>query len=483
MTGDSTKFLALCLALLGAAAAALWWFSADAGDGAAARAPAKESSTAPSAPPQPAELETPAASERVERDATARQGMAVFLVGNVRTSRGEPAQVDLVLIARNESVGDATTVEHYVRGVEVQEAVRNRKRPVSYANGRVARTASDGSYRIEITEHVAGRLAAGALRLDLSLKVLRTGENPREFDVALGVERKWQTASAPIDLRADLVLRSAGRVHGRVVGREPLTSDAWVALFDLYQGALRRQPLAHARCESTSGAFEFMVELDREIALVAWSAEMRPTTERLRVSDNSAPLEVLLERGERLQGVVKLGPDGVACALDLELNSRDYLPCPVGEDVLAWNGVAFEWSRVYGQSDESGRFNIPSLAPGRYKAHIKAPRGVRMTATTLDVVAPAEDLLVELPFARVELKLFRNGAPAANFRFGVHEQRQLSIAMDQMHADAAGSAVLWLAEDSEVWVNDPDKRQDVVPSGVRIDNPGPGRSSTQRIDF
>ncbi len=477
MPRHHSKLLALCLALFGAAAVALWWFAADEGDGAAARAPATDSSVPTDAPAQRTTLEAPSSVERVERDPSHKRGLSVFLVGEARTSAGEPAQVDLVLIRGGDGVDGS------LRTVEVRDITRERAKPRSYVNGRVARTADDGSFRVEITEHVSERLAAGAARLELWIKALRIGESPREFSVAIPLEREWREASAPVEVRADLVLRGSGRVHGRVLGREPLESDAWVALFEFNEGTLRRQPLANTRCDGESGAFEFLAEVDREVALVAWTEGSRPRTERLFVSDNSAPLELLLDRAERLTGVVKLGPDGVACGLDLELMVTGGMSCAVGEDVLTWTGDAFEWSRPYGQCDSSGRFEFTGLAPGRYRAHVKAPRGVRSSAIALDVVAPAQDLLLELPLARVELALFKDGAPAANSHVSVSEQRPRAITLDQVQTDAAGVAVLWLAEDSEVRVTRREDNHDVAANGVLVDNPGPGRSSTQRIDL
>lgn len=477
MTGNSTKILALCLALFGAAAVALWWFATDEGDGAAARAPATDSSAPAEAPPQRTTLEAPSSGERVERDPSLERGLSVFLVGEARTSAGEPAQVDLVVIRGGDEADTA------LRAVEVRDITRERTRPRSYVNGRVARTAVDGSFRVEITEHVSERLAAGAARLELWIKALRIGESPREFSVAIPLEREWREASAPVEVRADLVLRGSGRVHGRVLGREPLEGDAWVALFEFHEGTLRRQPLANTRCDGASGAFEFLAEIDREVALVAWTEGSRPRTERLFVSDRSASLELLLDRGERLTGVVKLGPDGVACGLDLELMVKSGVSCAVGEDVLTWTGAAFEWSRLYGQSDSSGRFDFAGLAPGRYRAHVKAPRGVRSSAIALDVIAPAHDLLLELPLARVELALFKDGAPATNFLVSVSEQRPGAFTLDQLQSDSAGLAVLWLAEDSEVRVTRREGGHDVVANGVLVNHPGPGRSSTQRIDL
>ncbi len=480
--------LALCVALLAAAISAWWLGGAPEGDGAAARAPTAQggaTSSDDTTRAGPAALEAPSVGERVARDTAAKRSLAVFLVGEVRGSDGEREQVDLVLVrASNSAVsapGDAA--RNPSSDAQVRDITRERTPMRNYFNGRVVRSGRDGAFRIEVTEHVAAALAAGAAELELWVKVLRTGESPREFAIVLRLEREWLEASAPIERRADLVLRRSGRVIGRVLSREPLEGDAWVALFELNGGTVRRQPLAQTRCDGASGAFELLAEVDREVALVAWSSGRRPRTERLLVSDRAAPLELLLDGGERLAGLVRLGPDPVACELDLALIADGGVQCVAGEDALTWNGAAFEWSTSSGHSDGSGHFEVTALAPARYRVDVKAPRGVRASATTLEVQAPADDALLELPLGRVELRLYRDGAPAANFRFSVTEQRQRGIVLDHLLADAAGSAMLWLAEDSEVWVNYPAKSHADLPNGVRIDNPGPGRSTTQRIDW
>lgn len=491
MTRSNSTLLALLGAALAAAAVVAWLFIGAEGEVAeqAQRGGAPEDVRAEQLEPR---VEAPVSADPLEapsseREATTRESTkapaAIVLAGFVRTAAGPAAEVDLIVTAARGAVrGEGA-------GTQVRDVTRERGAQRNYSGGAVCRSGADGAYRIDITKFVGARAPdanerAGS-RSALWIKAVRIGELPREFEVSFPTPRDVLTATAPSELRADLELRAACVLRGTVVTQMPSDVQPQVALFELIDGAPRRQPVQVARCDAAHGEFELVAECGLEGVLVAWAEDLRPQSRVLRVGDGFGRFDFVLDRGAVVAGRVSLASEPVAGTLDFELALPDAIDCSLGESWLRWTGSEFEWTRVNATSDVLGSFEVAGLAPANYQVSIRGVRsGYALQLPPMTVVAPATGVELTVPLARVELTVFKSGERASRLAMQIQDVSNGGSAAAGFSTDDSGVVVLWLAEGSQVWVSEADSGARASSrKRVKIDNPGPGQSVQLRVDL
>lgn len=359
----------------------------------------------------------------------------------------------------------------------------------SFSGGVVCRSGADGSYRIDVTAFVRARLLKArwlaVSQLGLWVKAVRVGESPREFELAFNAPQEWLTATAPIELRADLVLRASCELVGSVISATPIEGDAHVALFEWVDDAPARQPTQVVRCSADGGEFALPVSCPFDGLLVAWSEGLRPQSRRVAVDGAPQRIDLVLELGASISGRASVADVAVQGAVHLELVAPNATRCALGEAWITWTGSSFEWSRVSTSSDERGLFEAVGLAPASYEVSVGSVRGVYASQLPkLTLAAPAAGVELRIELARVQLEVFKAGQPAPRVRLDVFENSARGSQLGGTMTDDAGLAVLWLAPDSQasVW----ESNQGVArphTQKIRIDNPGAGRALRVRIDL
>lgn len=487
MTRSNSTILALLFAVLAGAALAAWLLVGAEGE-AAEQTRGEGTHEAVEDEPAPVRVEAPLSADpgeaqRREREpATSTLASApprIVLTGFVRTANGPASNVDLIVAAAT-----GTPVKG-ADGVRVSDVTRRRPSQRSFAGGAVCRSGADGAYRIDVTKFVAPRLldarGRAVSQLALWVKAVRIGENPREFELSFPAPAQWLTATAPIELRADIELRSSCALRGSVIASTPIQGDANVALFEWVDGAPVGLTAQIARCDTTSGEFELPVDCPFDGVLLAWSEGLRPQSRRVTVDSTGQRVDLVLERGASIAGRVSVAEVAVQGEVHFQLVAPNAVRCALGETWISWTGSSFEWWRLSVSSDERGQFEAAGLAPAEYVVSVGSARGVygsQMPSRTLS--APASGVELSFELARVELAVFKAGQPAPRVRLEIYEENGGGAQMGGTITDDAGLAVVWLAPDSQasVWESNSGGARKIA-----IDNPGPGRALRVRIDL
>lgn len=417
---------------------------------------------------------------------TAPREPQVVLIGVVSGPDGPQANSNVIVApAYNLPPSRGFEVEALELGAQ-QDWARN------YTNGRTFRTDARGEFRAEINAWFASTRAAPPRAADqraaLWVKLLRDGADPVEFELRVPLGAFITDRQADVEYRAQLRFAGRCQVRGRVVA-EQLTDEApelQVAAFALVDGMPHKRPQAQATCRTGSGEFEFELPCDFDGVLVMWADGFRPRTLALRAGSQDVG-EHELERGATIRGRASIAGEPVCGLVRAQPQPAGALDCSLGEVWVTWDGGQFEWTVASDFSAEDGSFELRGLRPGAYSVSLGAlRRGYASELPAVELTAPASGVELAPECARVELLVFRAGAPLANASFEVAETAAGARRIGGTRTDAEGRAVLYLdpkCETNVVFQAPADSQHSVAPPiEQRIPTPPAGQSRAIRID-
>lgn len=417
---------------------------------------------------------------------TAPREPQVVLIGVVSGPDGPQANANVILApAYNLPPSRGFEVEALELDAQ-QDWARN------YTNGRTFRTDARGEFRAEINAWFASTRAtpprAADQRAALWVKLLRDGADPVEFELRVPLGAFITDRQADVEYRAQLRFAGRCQVRGRVVA-EQLGEEApelQVAAFALVDGAPHKRPQAQVTCRAGSGEFEFELPCDFVGLLVMWADGFRPRTLELRAGSQDVG-EHALERGATIRGRASIAGEPVSGLVRAQPQPAGALDCSLGEVWVTWDGGQFEWTVASDFSAEDGSFELRGLRPGVYSVSLGAlRRGYASELPAVELTAPASGVELAPACARVELLVFRAGAPLANASFEVAETAAGARRIGGTRTDAEGRAVLYLDPKCEtivVFQAPADSQHSVAPPIEQpISTPPAGQSRSIRID-
>jgi RNA polymerase sigma-70 factor (ECF subfamily) len=231
--------------------------------------------------------------------------------------------------------------------------------------------------------------------------------------------------SGAIDLPGELRLSLAGVIEGRVQApASPRPGAIAVAAYRMLGGLPVEPPVDTASC-AADGSFRLRVRRGGAHAVVAIADGLRPASVLLHAppGSSSAPLLLELVLGETIEGRAQVAAapadarPGIEARLAADAESTAHVQ--IGEKRLAWSPSAsrFEWLELRTLAEPGGAFRLCGLSPGVYALRIASLDGALCSACSsmdaMEIAAPASDVLLELPAARLEVALSaRAGQPA-----------------------------------------------------------------------
>lgn len=326
--------------------------------------------------------------------------------------------------------------------------------------------------------------------LPLQIRVTRPGFTARDFELVLELNRERLASPAPLDYEAELRMPVSCEVTGRAraAGGDP--RSVRVAAFEWNGHTPGAQPLVLTTCDGANERFGLELDCERAHLVVAFAEGFRPEVRIVAAATQVDLGLVVLERGESLEGRARLGTEGVRGLVRLALASqeeREAVRRPLDQRWVCWTNGRFEWDELAVSSDIDGRFAFHGLAPLRYRLSLGAVPGVYASDVRLaDVVAPATALDVSPPLCRMDVRLFREGAPAVNAPFDISEVGASGITIGTHRTDASGAATLWLDPSRAATLAlEPLAPIPGAPRKIerRLDCPGRGQAVAVRVDF
>lgn len=245
--------------------------------------------------------------------------------------------------------------------------------------------------------------------------------SPRSVELASVRVQESRSSSAAIDQAAIPCLEDGHTsISGRVVDADgvPL-AGVRVAIL----GALHEADALAVRGESVTdelGRFDVRTAMAGDVWVAAVAPGLRPIVHGLAIEpgfvDLAQPLR--LERGVAISGRVLAGEDPLA-RVELEaVGPRGSRRAQVGDHELALIDGRLEWGTLSCTTGADGSWAFQGLAPGRW---IVRPRAFRcptavfppgaLAAEAID--APASDVDLRIPAARLALEVVADGEPLA----------------------------------------------------------------------
>jgi len=497
-------FFALAIALVLALVAVLWRMD-EASEPAKpeepttssveARAPLDAPSIEPmavretTAEPTAERTETPAsaaapAERRVILSGVVYDAMAPLAGSEVIVMRGA-RNADAPLSSKGTSDGGMAATS--VRRLGRDEPKRN------YAFGVATQTRDSGSYRVDVSRFFPASAAQDRDQQTdtLWVKVTRVGAAPVEFDVALLHADDIARATGVVQLEADLGVTAICTATGVARAADGAVDQVMVFVFELVDGKPGASPTFQYAAQSPAGHFGLPLDCEREYVVVAASEGYAPETRIVSPGSSRDLGELVLHRGASIAGFARVAGAPVRGVVKLELDapeSRELVPrSSIGSHWLAWFGGRFEWDSLTVSSGDDGAFAASGLRESDYRVSLRSSRGVFSSRTPSIVVrAPAGGVDLSPSVCRLDLRLFHLGQPAANTAFEITEAGGGATTISSYRADATGAAVLWIDPELETTIavtQQGAEGEAPVRTALRAYCPGPGQSTSMRLDF
>jgi hypothetical protein len=483
--------------LAAALAAWIWW--SDRQSAPEATAVAEEAPAASAVPREDPELALPAPEvaqipEESEREAApatpaaptnSRAVRKLWLTGSVLKLSGIVPRASIAVVAappdaewrQPELAGPAR-----VRAVNVTRTIDASSR--NFAFGVAGTSDQFGGFRIDITRLDKSE-SLDSLRV-LWIRVSVEGSEPSDFDMALRPADVQRAGGRDNEFRVELSLDAECDVYAKALLADKGEEDVQLVALELAAKLGRSDLVAHNFETTLDGRRGFRVACGTEYLMVAYAPGYRPRAQRFVAAHGLDLGEFVLERGASLSGHVLLDGEGVYGMIRAQL-ADDADSLHVGAVRFRWRDEHLEWADVTTSTDAEGAFRIEGLAPEPHRLSLHAVRGGFTTPSSIaEVRAPAAGLLLSVGAARVELRVFDQGAPVAAFLLQVHERSPQGGGGGAVRTDASGSAFVWLQPDRTTKLSfETPAKPDLPPQRreLTLDFPGVGQRSVVRIDL
>jgi hypothetical protein len=369
----------------------------------------------------------------------------------------------------------------------------------SFAFGAAGTTDANGDFRIDLARLEKSE-SRDSLRM-LWIRVTDTRGRSSDFDVPLMPDDLPLWPDEPklgrdyeVDLGVQLKLGTGCRVTasarvavGEADSGSNVEGDSVHILALEFDGERATSPRRPHHFSTTPDSRRPGIDLTCgvEYVLLAYARGYRPHSQRF-VAESGLDLgDIVLDRGETISGHVRMGGENVQGVLRVELANAGELINTA--DRFAWREGRVEWFQLTVSSDDAGAFRAEGLAPELYNVSIHSLRGGLATPGAItEVRAPAVGVDFAFGAARVELRVFNEGAPVANFLLQIHERSAAGGSGGAVRTDANGIALVWVQPDRTTSVSydvrpnpqDPPQRRELP-----LHFPGVGQRSVVRIDL